>query len=62
MSITWRTVASAKALPFSSGTYWVTTAFWSICPSATSIAAMVPKKDLVSDCARCCPSGLNTPA
>ena len=49
MSSTWRTVASPKALSFSSGTYCATLAFSSSLPSATRICPIRPKNDLVTD-------------
>ena len=61
MSSSWRTVASPKAVAASSGTSWPTRAFSSSLPSAISVAAMVPKKDLVTDIAMCGVSGLSTP-
>jgi hypothetical protein len=61
MSSNWRTVASPKAESFSSGTYDDALAFSSSLPSATSIAPMVPKNDLVTDIAMCWPSGRSAP-
>ena len=61
MSSTWRTVASAQPLPASSGMYFVTSAFASSLPSATSIAPSVPNIDLVTDIAICGECGVMTP-